>query len=30
MPKKSAFTFHHNLYPTPKVNLEDAILSDKT
>ena len=30
MPEKSAFTFHHNFYPKPKVILEDATISDKT
>ena len=30
MPEKSAFTFHHNLYPKPKVKLEDKIISDET
>ena len=30
MPEKSAFTFHHNVYPKPKVKLEDAIISDET
>ena len=29
MPEKSAFTFHHNFYPKPKVVLEDATISDK-
>ena len=30
MPEKSAFTFHHNFCPKPKVKLEDAIISDET
>ena len=30
MPKKSAFTFHHNFYPKPKVKLEDTIISVET
>ena len=30
MPEKSAFTFHQNNYPKPKVVLEDATLSDET
>ena len=30
MSEKSAFTFHHNFYPKPKVKLEDAKISDKT
>ena len=30
MPEKSAFTFHHNFYPKPKVVLEDATTSDET
>ena len=30
MSEKSAFTFHHNFYPKPKVVLEGATISDKT
>ena len=30
MPEKSAFTFHHNFYPKPKVKLKDGIISDET
>ena len=30
MSEKSAFTFHHNLYPKPKIDLEDATISDET
>ena len=30
MPEKSAFAFHHNFYPKPKVVLEDATISDET
>ena len=30
MPKTSAFTFHHNFYPKPKVKLGDAVISDET
>ena len=30
MPEKSAFMFHHNFYPKPKVKLEDAIISGET
>ena len=27
--KKSAFTFHQNFYPEPKVKLEDVVISDE-
>ena len=30
MPEKSAFTFHHNFYPNPSIDLKDAKLSEET
>ena len=30
MPEKSAFMFHHNFYPKPKVDLKDAEISKET
>ena len=30
MPEKSAFMFHHNFYPKPKVVLEDADITNLT
>ena len=30
MLEKSAFMFHHNFYPKPKIDLEDAKISEET
>ena len=30
MPEKSAFTFHHNFWPKPKIDLEDDKISEET
>ena len=30
MPEKSAFMFHHNFYPKPKIDLEDTEVSQET
>ena len=30
MPEKSAFMFHNNFYPQPKVDLEDADITQET
>ena len=30
IPEKSAFMFHHNFYPKPKIDLKDAKISDET
>ena len=30
MPEKSAFIFHHNFYPKPKIDLKDAEISKET
>ena len=30
MPEKSAFIFHHNFYPKPKIDLKDAEISAET
>ena len=29
MPEKSAFMFHHNFYPKPKVDLEDTVITQE-
>ena len=29
MPEHSAFTFHHNFYPKPKIDIEDAKISEE-
>ena len=30
MAEKSIFTFHYNFYPKPKIDLEDAKISEET
>ena len=30
MPDKSAFMFHHNFYPKPKIDLEDTDITQET